>query len=194
MLDRALARAIRLVGLDVDGVLTDGGIYVGRVGDHAVEFKRFHSQDGSGAWLLRRAGILLVLASGRHSEATTIRAREMKIDEVLEDETGGGRKLAAFAALLARRGLDWSDCAFVGDDLADLPLLTRVALPIAVPNAVPEVRAAATLVTERAGGQGTVREIAEILLQARGGGEWERLVADYLQERGDVAERTTGPR
>ncbi len=194
MIDPGLARAIRLVGLDVDGVLTDGGIYVGRVGDHAVEFKRFHSQDGSGAWLLRRAGILLVLASGRHSEATTIRAREMKIDEVLEDETGGGRKLTAFAALLARRGLDWSDCAFVGDDLADLPLLTRVALPIAVANAVPEVKAAARVVTERPGGQGVVREIAELLLQARREGEWERLVAEYLQERGDVAERTAEPR
>jgi len=194
VIDPVLARAIRLVGLDVDGVLTDGGIYIGRVGDHAVEFKRFHAQDGSGAWLLRRAGILLVLASGRHSEATTIRAREMKIDEVLEDATGGGRKLAAFAALLARHGLDWSDCAFAGDDLADLPLLTRVALPIAVANAVPEVKAAARVVTERPGGQGVVREIAELLLRARGGGEWERLVAEYLQERGDVAERTAGPR
>ncbi len=187
MIDRTLAAGIRLVGLDVDGVLSDGGIYVGRVGDHAVEFKRFNAQDGSGAWLLRRAGVALVLASGRHSEATTIRAREMKIDEVLEDETGGGRKLATFEAMLARRGVAWDACAFVGDDLADLPLMTRVALPIAVANAVPEVKAAAAVVTRRAGGEGVVREVAELILAARG--TWEETVHQYLEERGDVVRR-----
>src|SRR2546425_8320518 len=184
MIDRTLADRIQLVGLDVDGVLSDGGIYVGRVGDHAVEFKRFHSQDGSGAWLLRRAGVTLVLASGRHSEATTIRAREMKIDEVLEDETGGGRKLATFEAMLARRGVAWDECAFVGDDLADLPLLTRVALPIAVANAVSEVKAAAAIVTRRGGGGGALREVAETILKARR--VWNDLLQQYLQERGDV--------
>jgi 3-deoxy-D-manno-octulosonate 8-phosphate phosphatase (KDO 8-P phosphatase) len=184
VLKTALARRIRLIGLDVDGVLSDGGLYIGRVGDHAVELKRFHSQDGSGAWLLRRAGIVLVLSSGRRSEATSIRAREMKVEEVLEDETGGGRKLATFAAMLARRGVAWDECAFVGDDLADLPLLNRVALPIAVANAVPEVKAAAALVTRRAGGEGAVREVAETILKARH--VWDDLVQQYLQERGDV--------
>lgn len=189
MLKAAVARRIRLIGLDVDGVLSDGGIYIGRVGDHSVEFKRFHSQDGSGAWLLRRAGITLVLASGRRSEATSIRAREMKIEEVLEDETGGGRKLATFAAMLARRGVGWDECAFVGDDLADLPLLTRVGLPIAVANAVPEVKAAATLVTQRAGGDGAVREVAETILKARR--VWGDVLQQYLQERGDVEARSS---
>jgi len=170
--------------LDVDGVLSDGGIYVGQVGDRAVELKRFNSQDGCVAWLLRKAGITLVLASGRRSEATAIRAREMKIEEVLEDETGGGRKLATFAAMLARRGVAWDECAFVGDDLADLPLLTRVALPIAVANAVPEVKAAAAMVTRRSGGDGAVREVAETILKARG--VWDDLLQQYLQERGDV--------
>lgn len=192
MLDAALAGRIRLVGLDVDGVLTDGGIYVGRVGDHAVELKRFHSQDGSGAWLLRHAGITLVLASGRHSDATAIRAREMKIDEVLEDETGGGRKLHTFEAMLARRSIGWDECAFAGDDLADLPLLTRVGLPIAVANAVPEVKAAALLVTERRGGEGAVREVAETILTARG--VWEEVIHQYLEERGDVARRAARSR
>jgi 3-deoxy-D-manno-octulosonate 8-phosphate phosphatase (KDO 8-P phosphatase) len=187
VLDPVVARRLKLVGFDVDGVLSDGGIYVGRVGDHAVEFKRFDSQDGCGAWLLRRAGIVLALASGRHSEATTIRAREMKIDEVIEDETGGGRKLEAFEAMLVRRAVDWGECAFVGDDLADLPLLTRVALPIAVANAVPEVKAAARIITIRPGGQGAVREVAELILKARGA--WEDRVQQYLQERGDVEAR-----
>jgi 3-deoxy-D-manno-octulosonate 8-phosphate phosphatase (KDO 8-P phosphatase) len=184
VLRAALARRIRLIGLDVDGVLSDGGIYVGQIGDRAVELKRFDSQDGCGAWLLRKAGITLVVSSGRVSEATTIRAREMKIEEVLEDETGGGRKLATFAAMLARRGVAWDECAFVGDDLADLPLLTRVALPIAVANAVPEVKAAAAIVTRRAGGEGAVREVAETILKARA--VWNALVQQYLQERGDV--------
>lgn len=185
MLEPALARRIKLVGFDVDGVLTDGKLYVGRVGDHAVEFKQFDSQDGTGAWLLRRAGLTLVLCSGRRADATTIRAREMRIDEVLEDDTGGGQKLAAFQAMLERRGLAWEDCAFVGDDLADLPLLRRVGLPVAVANAVPEVKAAARVMTRAAGGHAAVREVAESLLRARG--EWESLVERYLEERGDVA-------
>ena len=192
MLDAALARRLRLIGFDVDGVLTDGGIYIGRVGDHPVEFKRFDSQDGSGAWLLRRAGIALAFSSGRHSDATLIRAREMKVDEVIEDETGAGRKLMAFEAMLERRGIAWDQCAFVGDDLADLPLLTRVALPIAVANAVPEVTAAATLITQRSGGQGVVREVAMTILTARG--VWEDMVHQYLEERDDATRRTVGSR
>ena len=137
MIAPAVAKRLKLVGFDVDGVLTDGGIYVGRVGDHAVEYKRFHCQDGSGAAMLLGDGMTRVIASGRHSEATLLRAREMRIDEVLEDPTGTGRKLETFEAMLAKRDVSWEECAFVGDDLADLPLLTRVALPIAVANAVP---------------------------------------------------------
>lgn len=187
MIDAAIARRIRLVGFDVDGVLSDGGIYVGRVGDHAVEFKRFHSQDGTAAWLLRRAGLVLALVSGRRSEATSIRAREMKIDEVIEDDTAAGRKLDRFEAMLAGRGIAWDECAFVGDDLADLPLLARVGLPIAVANAVPEVRAACRFVTERAGGEGAMRDVTEALLKARG--VWQEMVDRYLEERGYVAGR-----
>jgi 3-deoxy-D-manno-octulosonate 8-phosphate phosphatase (KDO 8-P phosphatase) len=183
MIEPALARRIKLVGFDVDGVLSDGGIYVGRVGDHAVEFKRFHSQDGTAAWLLRRAGLTLALVSGRRSDATSIRARELKIDEVIEDDTAGGRKLDTFEAMLGRRGLSWDECAFVGDDLADLPLLTRVALPIAVRNAVPEVKAVARLITDRAGGDGAMRSVAEAILTARG--VWQELVNQYLEERGE---------
>jgi 3-deoxy-D-manno-octulosonate 8-phosphate phosphatase (KDO 8-P phosphatase) len=184
VLDQAVARRIRLVGFDVDGVLTDGGIFVGRVGDHSVEFKRFDSQDGCGAWLLRRAGIVLAVVSGRRSDATTIRARELRIDEVIQDDTGGAHKLEPFAAMLDRRAIAWDECAFVGDDLADLPLLTRVALPIAVVNAVPEVKTAARVTTSRAGGHGVVREVAELILKARG--SWDDLVTEYLHERGDV--------
>jgi len=190
VIDPALASRIRLVGLDVDGVLTDGGLYVAHVADRAVEFKRFDSRDGTAVWLLRRAGITVVISSGRHADATAIRARELKIDEVLQDETGGGRKLQAFEEMLARRGLELADCAFVGDDLADLPLLRRVALPVAVANAVPEAKAVAALVTRAAGGRGAVREVTETLLKARGA--WDDVVAQYLEERGDAAQRPVG--
>ena len=86
----------------------------------------------------------------------------------------------------------WEACAFVGDDLADLPLLRRVGLPVAVANAVAEVKAAAALVTATPGGQGAVREVAEAILKARG--DWPRLVTEYLEQRGDVAERALGSR
>jgi 3-deoxy-D-manno-octulosonate 8-phosphate phosphatase (KDO 8-P phosphatase) len=180
VLNAALARRLKLVGFDVDGVLTDGGIYVGQSADHPVEFKRFHIQDGLGVKFLRQAGLVVVLASARRSEATDLRARELKVDEIVQDNP----KLAAFATILARRAVEWDECAFVGDDLPDLPLLARVALPIAVANAVPEVKAAAAIVTRRSGGDGAVREVAETILKARH--VWDDLVQQYLQERGDV--------
>lgn len=185
MIDAALARRLKLVGLDVDGVLTDNGLYLGIVGDHPVEFKRFHIQDGLGIRLLRTAGLAVVWVSGRESPATALRARELAIDELIQD--GTARKLPVFERLLERRGLSWDECAFVGDDLADLPLLKRVGLPIAVANAVPEVQAAARLVTREPGGKGAVREVAELVLRARG--VWDGLVAQYFVELGDVAHR-----
>ena len=185
MIDAAVARRLKLVGFDVDGVLTDGGLYVGMIGGHPVELKRFHSQDGMGSWLLRGAGLAVAFVSGRSAEATLIRARDLEVDEVIQDPDGRGRKLEPFEALLARRGFDWEECAFVGDDLADLPLLSRVGLPIAVANAVAEVKAAARVVTTLPGGQGAMREVAELILQARG--EWQGLVTKYFAERGDVA-------
>jgi len=182
MIDASLARRLKLVGLDVDGVLTDNGLYLGLVGDHSVEFKRFHIQDGLGVRMLRTAGLLVIWLSGRESAATVLRARELHVDELIQDPTA--RKLPAFEALLARRGLAWEDCAFVGDDLADLPLLSRVGLPIAVANGVAEVKAAARVVTTTAGGQGAVREVAELILKARG--DWQGLITKYFLELGDV--------
>jgi 3-deoxy-D-manno-octulosonate 8-phosphate phosphatase (KDO 8-P phosphatase) len=183
VLDADLARRLRLVGFDVDGVLTDGGVYLGRVGDHAVEVKRFDIQDGMAVKLLRAAGLTVVVVSGRVSEATTLRAREIGVDEVVQDDAAA--KLPAFEAILARRGIRFEECAFAGDDLADLPLLRRVALPIAVANAVADVKALAHYVTNAAGGHGAAREIAEAILKARG--DWDGLVRQYLEERGDAA-------
>jgi 3-deoxy-D-manno-octulosonate 8-phosphate phosphatase (KDO 8-P phosphatase) len=178
MIDPGLARRIRLLGLDVDGVLTDNGIFIGPVDGHTVEFKRFDIQDGLGQVLMRTAEIPVVWVSGRHSEATALRARELRIEECLQ--VAGPRKLEAFGELLGRRGIAWEDAAFVGDDLADLQVLRRVGLPIAVANAVAEVKAVATYVTHARGGHGAVREAIEALLKARG--VWPELLERYFSE------------
>ncbi len=170
--------------LDVDGVLTDNAVYVGAVGGERVEFKRFDIQDGLGLALLAGTDIRVAIISGRTSEATALRAAELRIDDVIQDP--GARKLPALTALLEKHRLDWDQVAFVGDDLADLPVLTRVGLPIAVANAVPEVKAVAAYVTEAAGGFGAVREVISAVLRARD--EYEAAVGRYLAARdGDDA-------
>jgi 3-deoxy-D-manno-octulosonate 8-phosphate phosphatase (KDO 8-P phosphatase) len=178
MIDATIARRIRILGLDVDGVLTDNGIFVGPVDGEVVELKRFDIQDGLGQVMMRTAGLPVVWVSGRHSEATTARARELRVEEVLQ--VPGPKKLEAFGALLERRGIAWADAAFVGDDLADLQVLRRVGLPIAVANAVAEVKAVAAYVTTARGGHGAVREAIEALLHARG--EWADLLDRYFTE------------
>jgi 3-deoxy-D-manno-octulosonate 8-phosphate phosphatase (KDO 8-P phosphatase) len=183
MLDQTLACSIRLVGLDVDGVLTDGGLYLGAIVDQRVELKRFHIQDGLGVKLLQAAGIAIVLVSGRVSPATAARAQDLGVDEVVQ--APATQKLPAFERVVERRGLSFRECAFVGDDLPDLQLLARVRLPIAVANAVPEVQAAARIVTRAAGGHGAVREVAELILKARG--SWDDLVRTYQREGEDGA-------
>jgi 3-deoxy-D-manno-octulosonate 8-phosphate phosphatase (KDO 8-P phosphatase) len=179
MIDPVVARRIRLLGLDVDGVLTDNGVLLGLVGGETVELKRFDIQDGLGLVLLRSAELPVIWLSGRRSQATAVRARELKVEELLQ--VAGPEKLPAFAALLERRGIAWEEAAFVGDDLADLQVLRRVGLPIAVANAVAEVKAVASYVTRASGGHGAVREVAEALLRARG--MWPDILQRYFTER-----------
>jgi len=174
-----VARRIRLLALDVDGVLTDNGIYLGPIEGQRVELKRFDIQDGLGLAVLRGTPIEVVWVSARHSEATALRAQELRVAVVVQDSA---KKLPAMTRLLSERGLDWPEVAFVGDDLADLPVLRRVGLPIAVANAVPEAKALATWVTSQPGGHGAVREVVVELLKARG--EWEAAVTRYVTERG----------
>jgi 3-deoxy-D-manno-octulosonate 8-phosphate phosphatase (KDO 8-P phosphatase) len=177
-IDPSVAQRIRLMVLDVDGVLTDNGIWIGPIAGERVELKRFDIQDGLGLVLMRTAAIPVVWLSGRHSEATALRARELKVEELLQ--VSGPRKLDAMGELIARRGLSWDEVAYAGDDLADLQVLGRVGLPIAVANAVAEVRAVASFVTRAAGGHGAVREIVEALLKARG--EWADMLERYFTE------------
>jgi 3-deoxy-D-manno-octulosonate 8-phosphate phosphatase (KDO 8-P phosphatase) len=178
-IDAAKASRVRIVALDVDGVLTDNGIWIGPVAGERVELKRFDIQDGLGIRLLATAGIPVIWLSGRHSQATTMRAEELQVDEVLQ--VPGPDKLEALAEVLSRRGLTWDDAAYVGDDLADLQVMRRVGLAIAVVNAVLEVRAVADCVTEARGGQGAVREVADALLKARG--VWPEMLERYFTER-----------
>lgn len=179
-IDSRVAGSIRLVILDVDGVLTDGGVYVGaRPGQDAIELKRFDTQDGLGIKMLGWAGVEVAIVSGRVSEATALRAAELGVDECHQDP--GAKKLPIVQKMLDDRGLGWDAAAMVGDDLADLPILERVALPVAVSNAVPEVHAVSRWTTQAPGGRGAVREFARALLIARG--EWDRLVLEYCAAR-----------
>lgn len=166
MLDRERASRVRLLGLDVDGVLTDNAVFIGQVDGKRVEFKRFDIQDGLGHRLLAHAGMEVIWVSGRESAATSLRGAELGIDVVLQVPADG--KVAAIQQVLDARGLDWDALAFVGDDLADVPVLERCGLPIAVANAVPHVKELAAHVTVANGGHGAVREVIDALLDARG--------------------------
>jgi YrbI family 3-deoxy-D-manno-octulosonate 8-phosphate phosphatase len=179
-IDRALARRIRMVVLDVDGVLTDGGIYLGATASgEAVELKRFDIQDGLGVLMMRNAGLKVAIVTGRVSEAVRLRAEELGVDDLHQDRTAD--KLNAVSAILERNGIDWDETAFVGDDLPDLVVLRRVALPAVVGNATSDARACAVWHGRRRGGHGAVREFAEALLTARG--EWAGAVEAYVRER-----------
>jgi len=178
------ARRIRLVGLDVDGVLTDGGIYLGDVSGAPLEFKRFDIQDGIGVRLMRSAGIKVVIVTGRVSESVRLRAMELEADDVVQDAQA--RKLPLFRRILERHGVAPAQAAFIGDDVPDLAILRCVGMPVCVANAVPEIQAVSRIQLERSGGHGAVREFAELLLTARD--EWKAVVERYVTARISLSE------
>ena len=159
---RSRARKVRLALFDVDGVLTDGRLYYGPAGE---ALKVFHILDGHGLRMLARTGVATGLLSGRLSEAAAARARELGMAHVM---LGVQDKLACFDELIQRMGLDAEQCAFLGDDLPDLPVLARCGFAVAVANAVPEVKASAHLVTQLAGGCGAAREFCDFVMRAQG--------------------------
>jgi len=178
------ARRIRLVGLDVDGVLTDGGIYLGDVSGAPLEFKRFDIQDGIGVRLMRSAGIKVVIVTGRVSESVRLRAMELEADDVVQDAQA--RKLPLFRRILERHDVAPGQAAFIGDDVPDLAILRCVGMPVCVANAVPEIQAVSRIQLERSGGHGAVREFAELLLTARD--EWKAVVERYVTARISLSE------
>ena len=166
------ARAVKLLLLDVDGVLTDGTIsydYAGR------EIKTFHARDGFGMNLLRQAGIEIGLITARSSEALLKRAAELKIPHVYQ---GKRQKVEVFNELLVKLDLSAQQVAYMGDDWLDLPLLTRVGLSAAPADAASEIREIVNYTTRQKGGRGAVRELCDLLIDA--GGLHEKLLKKYL--------------
>jgi len=179
MIDGSLARSIRLVVLDVDGVLTDGGIYLGAVDGRPLEFKRYDIQDGLGIHLMQKAGLRVAIITGRVSDSVRLRAAELGIEDLAQDPDA--QKLPALLAMLDRHGIAPSEAAFIGDDFPDMAVLRLVGLSVAVGNAVPEVKRACAVTLTRSGGAGAVREFAELLLTARN--EWQSVTDRYVAER-----------
>jgi len=166
------AQAIRLLILDVDGVLTDGRLYFDAQGE---PLKVFHVRDGHGIKMAQRAGIEVALLSGRRSEAAFHRATELGIDRFFQ---GLRDKLAAMKEIEAALQIRLQEVAVVGDELVDLPIMARAGLAVAVADAVPEVLAAAHWVTTNPGGRGAVREVCDLLLKAQG--KWEEIIRPWM--------------
>ena len=158
--DQSLAR-VRLVAFDIDGVFTDGRFYLSNDG---VESKAFHTHDGYGVRQLLGAGLNVAIISGRKSAAVEQRMSELGVRHVIQ---GISDKVAAFETLIAELEIDEADAVYVGDDLPDLPLLRRVGVSVAVNNAHDEVKTACDYTTDRAGGFGAVREVCDLVLNAR---------------------------
>jgi 3-deoxy-D-manno-octulosonate 8-phosphate phosphatase (KDO 8-P phosphatase) len=165
-------KAIELLVLDVDGVLTDGRVFIHSDGG---ESKGFNILDGHGIRMWQRAGLKVALLSGRVSQATTRRAQELEIRYVIQDCKF---KLPALQQLLAELGLSPEQAAYIGDDLMDLPIVRNVGLGVAVANAVDELKEYADYVTVRRGGEGAVREVIEYIL--KGSDRWASLMERYL--------------
>ncbi len=157
----ARARRVRLLVLDVDGVLTDGRLYISAAGE---ELKVFHVRDGSGLVSLRRAGIEVAIISGRDSAAVTRRADELGIQHVMQ---GVADKGAALEALLSELGIAAEEAACMGDDTPDLPMLKRAGLAIGVADSHPALHDSVHWLTPSPGGRGAVREACDLLLSAR---------------------------
>ncbi len=196
------AKKIKLLLLDVDGVMTDGRIWLlpapagadlelrARAAEHAdtggyaissdtmVEAKGFHAHDGTAISLARLGGIKTGIITQRISETVALRARDLRLDHVHQ---GVADKMSAFEKILAQEGLTAAQAAYVGDDIIDLPVMRRCGLAIAVPNARKEVKDAAHYVTRHGGGKGAVRDAVEFILRAQG--KMEKTVRAYVTRR-----------
>jgi 3-deoxy-D-manno-octulosonate 8-phosphate phosphatase (KDO 8-P phosphatase) len=168
---QARARCVRLLLFDVDGVLTDGKVLIHPDGS---ESKQFAIKDGIAMVAAQRCGLLIGLLSGRSSAATAHRARQLGISIVHENVTA---KMDTYDQILAAHGLRDEHVAYMGDDLLDLPVLMRAGLPAAPADAIAEVRARASWVSQARGGEGAARELIELVLRAQG--QWDTLVESY---------------
>jgi len=167
------ARRIKLLVLDVDGVLTDGRIILDNEGN---ELKSFHVRDGHGIKMIQREGVQVAFITGRESKVVARRARELGVTEVHQ---GSKKKTVPFEEILEKFGVSEAETAFVGDDIVDLPVMVRVGLSVAPADAEEEVRSRALLVTRNPAGRGAVREVTDLIIKARD--RWDEIIADYTK-------------
>jgi 3-deoxy-D-manno-octulosonate 8-phosphate phosphatase (KDO 8-P phosphatase) len=163
-------RRVKLFLCDVDGVLTDCAVWMGRDG----ETKRFNIRDGLAMRIMQRCGIKVGWVSRRPSAATKERANDLKIDFLVQTDSA---KLASVEDILQQTGLNWEDLCFVGDDIVDICVLKRAGLAIVVADGTPETKAHAHYITKAGGGHGAVRESVELILKAQK--KWKQVIADY---------------
>lgn len=172
---RALAKTIKLLILDVDGVLTDGGILFDSRG---TELKQFHVRDGHGIKMLLKKGIRVALITGRDSQIVSKRAKELGIEKRDVFQKSFDKK-KAYHTLARRYSLRGSEIAYMGDDIVDIPVLTLCGFPVTVADADDEVKKSAVLVTRASGGRGAVREVCDLFLKAKG--LWQDILDEYTQ-------------
>ena len=165
------ARRIKLLLMDCDGVLTDGRLELLENGD---EQKTFHTRDGQGIWLFHQAGLKTGIISGRTSSAVERRARDLKMAYVRQYAKD---KVKALEEIIAEADVSIDECAYIGDDLGDIPVMNRVELAVAVADAVAEAKQAAHYITELRGGHGAVREVCDLILKAQG--HWHGLMKRF---------------
>ena len=168
----AAAKNIKLLLLDVDGVLTDGKVSIGNYGD---EIKTFDISDGLGIVFLRRAGIKCAIITAKSSRIVKIRAKQLRIDKVYENHY----KIKSFDDIQRRFKVNPEEIAFIGDDIIDVPILKRVGLSVCVPDAASEAKSVAHYITKKPGGGGAIRELCEIILKSQG--KWEEAVERYFR-------------
>lgn len=164
--------SIKLVLLDVDGVLTDGKITYSDAGE---QIKSFDSKDGLGIRLLMKSGIQVGIITARKSDALAHRCKNLKLELVLE---GVRDKAKGLELMLEKTGLSADQTAYVGDDLLDLPIMTRVGLPVCVADACKDVKEHSEIITKNNGGNGAVREFCEMVLKSKG--LWDKIIEQYV--------------
>ena len=164
---------IRILLMDVDGVLTDGSIILG-AGDQ--EFKKFDVQDGMGITLARMGGLKVGILTGRQSEAVEKRAKELRVDMLYQ---GNSNKLVSYLDIVKKDNIPENTICFIGDDLLDLSVLRRVGMGVAVANAREEVKKEADYITEKSGGKGAVREVVELILKAQE--KWQSVIENVYE-------------
>ncbi|MBI1174848.1 MAG: HAD hydrolase family protein [Sideroxydans sp.] len=166
------AKSIRLIAFDIDGIMTDGGLYLA---DSGEEFKRFNSLDGHGLKMLKASGVELAIITGRTSRCVELRAKNLGINHLFQ---GIENKLATMQSLLRQLNIPADAAAYMGDDVVDLPVMRRMALAATVPEAPQVVRDHAHYVTRRNGGHGAVREVCELIMSAQG--TLDKQIAPYM--------------